>query len=66
MQYIGCTSQSVAERFKQHKYDVKRTTDLLHSAMGEYGIANFDVKLIEDDISVDRAEEAERFYIASG
>lgn len=63
MQYIGCTSQSITERFKQHEYDVKRTTDLLHSAMGEYGIANFDVELIEDDISVDRAEEAERFYI---
>ena len=63
MQYVGCTSQSVAERFKQHTYDVKRTTDMLHTAMGEYGITNFDVELIEDNIPTEKAEEAERYYI---
>lgn len=65
MKYVGVTSQSLKERFRQHKASamLRCSKSLIHQAMREYGIDNFEIHLIEDDIPENQAEEAEIKYV---
>lgn len=63
MKYVGCTSQSLTRRYSQHKCDAKRCSDLLHSDMRKFGLHNFSIQLIEDNIESEKAEMLERQYI---
>lgn len=59
-QYVGQTSISLEERFKQHINDRKRHFEQrpLYNAMNKYGIEHFHIKLLEECSSteVDKKE----------
>ena len=53
-QYVGKTSYSIEKRWKEHCYDSKKN-DVnkhrpLYNAMQKYGIENFSISLLEDNI----------------
>ena len=61
--YIGKTTRTIEERFKEHCKDYKKR-DLekrpLYSAMKKYGIENFSIELVEE---TDNPEEREKYWI---
>lgn len=63
--YIGQTTQSVEERFKQHlkPSQIKRCRYKLYRAMEKYGKDNFYVETLESDIPYDKLDEREIYYI---
>ena len=64
--YIGKTQYSIEQRFKEHCNDyLKRGEEKrpLYDAMKKYGIENFYIELIEDNISDQEINEKEIFYI---
>ena len=64
MHYIGITTQRLVERFRQHKDRVKRNSkSLIHIAMREYGVDNFEIEAIESGIPSELAEYKESYYI---
>ena len=65
MKYVGVTSQTLKERFRQHKICavIRNSKSLIHQAMREYGVDKFDIHLLEDGISEEYAEETEIKYI---
>lgn len=64
--YIGQTSQSLHDRFSQHKKPStikKRGSYKLYNAMEKYGIQNFYCELIEDNIDESEIDAKEIYYI---
>ena len=64
--YIGKTQYSIEQRFKEHCNDyLKREEEKrpLYDAMKKYGVENFYIELIEDNISDQEINEKEIFYI---
>lgn len=64
--YIGQTSQSVKERFNQHKKPStikKRGSYKIYNAMQKYGIENFYVETLETGISESAIDAKECEYI---
>ena len=61
--YIGKTTRTIEERFKEHCKDYKKR-DLekrpLYRAMKKYGIENFSIELVEE---TDNPEEREKYLI---
>ena len=45
--YVGQTRQTVEERWKEHKNDVKRRKTPLYRAMKKYGIDKFNIYTLE-------------------
>ena len=64
--YIGKTSSTIEKRFKEHCNDSKKERcekRPLYDAMNKYGIENFVIELIEDNISDEDINNKEQFYI---
>lgn len=64
--YIGKTQYSIEKRFKEHCNDyLKRREEKrpLYNAMKKYGVENFYIELIEDNIPDQEIDEKETFYI---
>ena len=67
--YIGYTSQDLASRWRQHKYEALTTTEkenrsYLYSAMRYYGIENFKIeKVYEFNEEEENWEELEKHFI---
>ena len=64
--YIGKTSSSIEERFKQHIKDSKKERyekRPLYDAMNKYGVENFIVEQIEQVKNDEIASEREQFWI---
>ena len=67
-QYVGKTSYSIEKRWKEHCYDSKKN-DVnkhrpLYNAMQKYGIENFSISLLEDNIQDNEINEREKFWIS--
>ena len=61
--YIGQTTRTIEERFKEHLYEVVRGRHLdwpLYKAMKKYGVQHFKPEIIEETCDLD---ERERFWI---
>lgn len=65
--YIGQTINSIEDRFKQHKAGIhqsKKSVSKLQQAMVNYGVNNFKVTLIEEDINtMSELSAKETYYI---
>lgn len=64
--YIGKTSKTLDQRFTEHKIEAFRSRAEkrpLYSAMRKYGIENFKIELIEDNLSDDLINEREIYWI---
>lgn len=63
--YIGQTIKSFGykKRFKAHLYNKRSSCFRLDAAIKHYGVENFKVELVEDDIPQDLIDEKERYYI---
>lgn len=67
--YVGITCRGYVNRFKEHIHDALANSDasdktrILHNAIRKYGPENFDVIVLEDNISDNQAEEKEKYYI---
>ena len=64
--YIGKTSKTLDQRFAEHKTEAFRSRAEkrpLYSAMRKYGIENFKIELIEDNLSDDIVNEREVYWI---
>ena len=64
--YIGKTSNTVEERFKEHIQDSKKERcekRPLYDAMNKYGIENFRIEQIEEVKNDEVASEREQFWI---
>lgn len=66
--YIGQTN-NLKRRIKQHRvdsyhnYDDKRYNQIIHQAIRKYGIENFQIEVLEDNISDEQIDEKEQYYI---
>ena len=61
--YIGQTTTTIEERFKEHLYEVDKGRHLdwpLYAAMKKYGVQHFKPEIIEETSELD---ERERFWI---
>lgn len=62
--YIGYTTRSVSERWKQH---VHRSTKNLNvkfdNALRKYDISNWNVETLEENLSVESSKIQEKYYI---
>ena len=47
--YIGKTANNATKRFKEHCFQINDGT-AIHNAMKKYGIENFFIEVIEDNI----------------
>lgn len=63
--YIGQTIQSIERRFNKHKsdYKLKKYDTKLTRAFNKYGIENFYVELLEENIEENFLDEKEIFWI---
>jgi group I intron endonuclease len=60
--YIGITSRTIEERFKEHKYRMNERIDLhLYSSMKKHGVENFKVELLESCDTLESLFTQERF-----
>lgn len=62
MVYIGQTRQTLENRHKKHLSQLNDNT-YFHRAIKKYGIENFDLALIEDNIPFDLLNDKEKYYI---
>jgi group I intron endonuclease len=64
--YIGITTRSLKERFNQHKYSRYSMDTKFSRALKKYGIENFEIQLLEDEItSLEELYEKEKYYISN-
>ena len=66
--YIGKTSVSIKKRFKEHIIDSKKKEEQnrpLYKAFNKYGIENFKIEIIEDNLTDSEACNREQFWIAN-
>lgn len=66
--YVGQTKYSIEQRFKEHWYEAQHLTTkhydtVLHKAMCKYGIENFKIELLKDNLSEDQVDSYEIYYI---
>jgi len=62
--YIGLTTQTLAKRWKEHITEAKRNPSTkLHRAIAKYGSHNFNIRVIEEDIQLDKLSEREQYWI---
>lgn len=63
--YIGKTSRSISQRFKEHIEFAKLGYDnmLIYRAIRKYGEDNFSIELIEDQINNKEIDNRERYWI---
>lgn len=64
--YIGKTTKSIEERFKEHCLDSKRARyeiRPLYRAFNKYGIENFEISLLCECNNVDELSQKEIYYI---
>jgi hypothetical protein len=63
--YIGLTTLTLDERFKQHKNSARKGAgSLLHQTMRRHGVETFSISLIEDCVPVSKLAEREKFHIS--
>ena len=66
--YIGQTN-NLKRRIKQHKddsftnYSEARYNQLIHRAIRKYGLDNFEISVLEDNIPTELIDEKEKYYI---
>lgn len=62
--YIGITSSPIERRIKRHLNDSEKDDGLyFHRALSKYGIQNFTVEILEDNILEEEIDEKEKYYI---
>ena len=62
--YIGQTKHSVKRRVQWHKRDAKKNRPtLIAQAIRKYGIENFTITTLDDDIDNDYIDDSERYWI---
>lgn len=63
--YVGITHNSIEHRFHEHvqKSRTKRGVWILHRAIRKYGVDNFKIELLEDNISKQDIADKENYYI---
>ncbi len=61
--YIGKTSRDLETRFKQHINNTSNCKSAICAAIQKYGKENFQIILIEDNISDNKINERERYWI---
>ena len=61
--YIGQTIQGYENRWYGHKHESKNIDRPLYRAMKKYGIDNFWIELIEENIPYEKLDEREIYYI---
>ena len=62
--YIGQTQQDLSKRWGQHLQESKIHSDRpLYRAIKKYGIEMFAVRIIEENIPIDKLSERERYWI---
>lgn len=63
--YIGQTTQSIEERFKQHlkPSQIKRCKYKLYRAFDKYGVENFYCEPLEENVPYEKLDEREIYYI---
>lgn len=61
--YIGLTTKTAQERFKQHMDLSRRSDYAIHRAMRKYGKENFTVEILERCSSVDELIKRESYWI---
>lgn len=63
-QYVGQTKHTLKRRMQWHIKDAKKgVKKFLSDAIREYGVENFDIQIIEENISPSYIDECERFWI---
>ena len=67
--YVGQTKYSIEQRFNEHWYEAQHLTTkhydtVLHKAMCKYGIENFKIELLEDNVPEEHVDDREIYYIA--
>lgn len=66
--YVGQTN-NLKRRVKQHKddsftnYNEARYNQLIHQAIRKYGLNNFKIDILEDNIPTELIDEKEKYYI---
>lgn len=62
--YVGQTMRSLDVRIKQHLKDAESGSNyLIHRAIRKYGIDNFNISVIKQDIEDKDIDDLEKFYI---
>lgn len=63
--YIGQTKQTLKTRFQAHINAAKRDNEKtkIYNAMNKYGINNFHIELIEDNLTKEEVDDRERYWI---
>ena len=61
--YIGRTDRSVEQRWKEHMANSTYYDTILYRAIRKYGIDNFYIETLEQNLSHEEAVEKEIFYI---
>ena len=61
--YVGQTIHGYKKRFCGHKHESKSIDRPLYRAFRKYGIDNFYIELLEDNIPYDKLDEREVFWI---
>lgn len=63
--YIGITSRTIEERFREHKHKINERIHLhLYSSMKKYGVENFKIELLESCKTLENLFIRERFWIS--
>lgn len=64
--YIGLTNHSMRHRWKEHLNSANSCADdyVFHKAIRKYGADNFEIRLLEDNLSKEQAQAQERYYIS--
>lgn len=60
--YIGQTTLTLEERLKKHLQQLNDQT-YFHRALKKYGLKNFKLELLEDNIPLETLDEKERYWI---
>lgn len=61
--YIGQTTQSLEKRHKRHLADSQVDDLYFHRALKKYGIENFTLEILEDNIEKEYLDEREKYWI---
>lgn len=63
--YIGQTTMNIEDRFKAHikKSTIKNRKYKLYNAFKKYGVENFYIEMVEENIPINKLDNKEMFYI---
>lgn len=63
--YVGITSRNYLERYKEHINEaINGSKTILHNAIRKYGKDNFNIIILESNISYEEASDKEQYYIS--